>query len=102
MDQNIGNEPSDEKTSAQNRVLLIGCNDTKLGLMVDSVIQIGKLDIDNADARDDFPKDEAAAPLNTNFIWKLTRAEDKTPIPVLDIPRLVDYVTGISGMTAQK
>ncbi|MGQ9499438.1 MAG: chemotaxis protein CheW [Dissulfurimicrobium sp.] len=104
MAQNIGETSHEmplEEKSVQNRVLLIGINDMRIGLAVDSVIQIGKLDMEKTWLNEDIPGDKDATPWNVDFLLKLVRAEDGAPIPVLNIPRLVDYVTGISGVIKQ-
>lgn len=93
--------PLEEKT-AQNRVLLISVNDMSMGLAVDSVIQIGKLDMEKTCLHEDISWDKDATPWNADFLWKLTKAEDGAPIPVLDIPRLADYVAGIGGVIRQR
>lgn len=90
-----------EKKTAQNRVFLISVNDMSMGLMIDSVIQIGKLDMKNALSYEEISEDKDTTPWNADFVWKLAKAEDGDPIPILDIHRLVDYVAGIGGMIRQ-
>jgi chemotaxis signal transduction protein len=105
MAQNAGGTSHEmplEEEVVQNRVLLIGVNDMSMGLAVDSVIQIGKLDIKKPWLPEDISGDEDATPWNAGFLWKLAGAEDGAPIPVLDVPRLADYVRGIGGVIRQR
>ena len=79
----------------QKRVVLIGANGLNMGLMVDSVLGIGSLDMGAADRQG--PREgEDTFPWKTDFVWKVAADNNGAPVPLLDVPRLVDYVTGIS------